>query len=700
MELANRLVMSPMENCYAGADGLPSDQFIAYFEARARGGVGLITLGASTIDSRHCEVPNSIHFASDSVIEAHRRLTDTVHAHGTKIQPQIMHAGPDGLGPFMFDEQSIGPSVIQSYLFGNACRELAVEEIPAILDLYKAAARRVREAGYDGMELHAAHGYMLLGSFLTPWRNRRTDDYTGETREGRTRLIIEVLQAIRSEVGRDFPITLRISGYERIPAGRPIDDTQKIAPALVEAGVDAFHVSGGVIDRLTTQMVTGSAFGDAHNVAAAAAVKRVVNVPVMTVGRIHTPELAEEILAAGQADLIVMGRPMIADPQLPAKARDGRSREIRRCISCENCIDSMESMRMRCAVNAFAGRELTMDGERDSELDTERAPTRKKVLIVGGGPGGLEAARVATQRGHDVTLFERSHHLGGALVMASAVHEDNGYFLDYLLSEIRRLDVDVRLGETMTAERITACAPDVVIVATGGRIVSPRLEGDHLPHVLSGRGLRELLCGRAAHQPRSPNEPREQDEQHGPDDVGRSPAHANQWWQRAAVTLLGRPLGRYVSPRNIRRVAKLWMPIGRRVVVVGADLAAVELSEFLAEHGRSVSIVTEADQIAPEVGAKRRAEHMDRLERLRVSVNTRAEIVRITTSGVEIGRPDAPSCLLPGDSVILAGDVQPETALYDQVRELIPETHAVGDCTGLGLIRKAVEEGAQAACKI
>jgi 2,4-dienoyl-CoA reductase (NADPH2) len=674
MELPNRLVMSPMENCYADKDGLPSEQFIAYFQARARGGVGLINLGASTIDAKHREVPNSIHFADDTVIEAHRRLTDAVHAEGARIQPQIAHPGPDGLGPILHNEQSIGPSVIQSYLFGNACRALEADEIPAILDLYKAAARRVREAGYDGMELHAAHGYMLLGSFLTPWRNRRTDAYTGETREGRIRLIVETLGAIRSEVGSDFPITLRISGYERIPAGRPIDDTQKIAPTLVEAGVDAFHISGGVIDRLTTQMVTGSIFGDAHNVAAAAAVKRAVDVPVMTVGRIHTPELAEAILDAGDADMIVMGRPMIADPELPAKARSGRASEIRRCISCENCIDSMESMRMRCAVNPFAGRELT--------IDTDRAAVRKKVVIVGGGPGGLEAARVATLRGHDVALYERSYHLGGALVMASTVHEDNQYFLDYLLSEIKRLGVAIHLGQTMTPERIAALAPDAAIIATGGRIESPRLPGDNLPHVLTGAALRELLCGRV------------------PRELGAQPKRSIPMWQRAAILLLGSRLGRFVTPKAIRRAARTWMPIGPRVAVVGADLAAVELSEFLAEHGRHVAILCNGDKIAPEVGAKRRAEHMDNLERLKISVNTETTVERITTAGVEMRRRDGSTCLVAGDSVILAGEVHSETTLYDRVNEKLGEAYAVGDCTGLGLIRKAVEEGAQAACKI
>jgi 2,4-dienoyl-CoA reductase (NADPH2) len=671
MQLRNRLVMSPMETCYADPEGLPSEQYVAYLEARARGGVGLITLGASTIDARHREVPNSIHFASDRVLAPHRELVERVHAHGAKIQPQLVHPGPDGLGPFLSGTDSVGPSVIPSYLLGNPCRELRVEEIPAILDLYKAAVRRTREAGYDGIELHAAHGYMLLGSFLTPWRNKRSDAYRGDTLEGRARLVIEVLEAVRAEVGADFPITLRISGYERTAGGRALDDTQQLAPLFVQAGVDAFHVSGGVIDRLTTQMVTGSRFGAAHNVAAAAAVKRAVDVPVMTVGRIHDVADAERILRDGFADLIVMGRPLLADAELPKKAREGRTSEIRRCISCETCIDSMETMRMRCAVNAFTGRE--------AELSTRRAAKPKLVVVIGAGPGGLEATRIAALRGHRVRLYERRRHLGGALVMAATVHAENRPFLDYLLQAVRRPEVTVELGRPVDCELVAHLEPDAVIVATGGRLVTPRIPGDDLPHVVSGSTLRAMLTGEPGGEP------------------ARAPV------ARLAATLLRGPAQRLVHPRVLRPLTRVWMPLGRRVVVIGGDLAAVELAEFLAERGRSVSILDRGSQIAPEVGAKRRAEHMESLDRLGVVVNTAATVVAIRETGVELARTAATSCLVPADSVIIAGEVTADTTLYDALRERLGDraaVHAVGDCTGLGLIRKAVEQAARAACSV
>jgi len=658
--------MSPMETLYATKDGVPSQRTIAYYEARARGGVGLITLGACTVDDAHREVPNSIDFARDEVLDAHWELTDRVHAHGARIQPQIVHPGPDGLAPYLSGVPNVGPSVIGSYLTGIPCRALEADEIPEIIDRYRGAAVRVREAGYDGIELHAAHGYMLLGSFLTPNRNRRTDAYAGGSEDGRLRLVLEVVRAIKGAAGEDFPLTLRISGYERVPGGRSIDDTQRIAPRLVEAGVDAFHVSGGVIDRLTTQMVTGSSYGPAHNLAAATAIKQVVDVPIMTVGRIHDPALAEEILKDGRADMVAMGRPLLADPELPNKAREGRGRELRRCISCESCIDSMETGRMSCAVNPFTGRE--------QELVVDRVASPRRVVVVGGGPAGLEAARVAARRGHRVSIYERQRLLGGALVMAATVHADNEPLLDFLLGEVERAGVEVNLGTELTPDAVVALGADAVVVATGGRVRSPQLPGCELPHVWTGTLLRQVLAGELTVEA-----------------AGKLPA-----WQRLGVRAVAGPLQRFVHPRRLRALLRAWMPFGHRMVVVGGDLAAIELAEFLAEHGRAVCVLEPQAEIAPEVGLKRRTEHMDRLDRLGVTLNTGVDIECITAEGVRL----ADARTISADSVILAGEVEPDTSLHDALKDRVPEVYAIGDCTGLGLIRKAILEGARAACAI
>jgi 2,4-dienoyl-CoA reductase (NADPH2) len=668
LELRNRIVMSPMTTDYATDDQLPSPRLLAYLEERARGGVGLITLEACSIERRQREVVHSMHFGDDAVIAPHRELVARVHAHGARVQPQLVHPGPDSMSPLLDQNPSVGPSVIPSYLTGHPCRELAREEIAEIVIRYADAARRIRAAGYDGIELHAAHGYMLLGSFLSPVRNRRSDEYAGRRQEGRLRLVLEVVRAIKQAAGEDFPLTLRLSGYERAPGGRALADTQQIGPILAAAGVDAFHVSGGSVDRYVTQIVTGSHWPDAHNAAAAAALRRAVEVPVMVAGRIHDPQLAEEILRRGDADLIVMGRPLLADPELPVKAREGRTREIRRCISCQHCIDSMERMDMSCAVNGRSGHE--------AQRSLARAARARRVVVVGAGPAGLEAARVASLRGHRVTLLERERALGGALRLAAAVHPENAPLLEFLQAEVRRLGVDVRTGVHASAALVGELAPEVAIVATGGRLVAPDLPGALLPQVWSGALLRALLAGAPAQAARS------------------LPA-----WLRAGSRALA-PLQSWIGPAQIRALARLALPLGRRVAVVGADLAGVELAEFLAQLGRRVVLLESGDRIAPEVGGKRRGEHMDRLDRLGVSVHCGVAYSSIVQEGVRVGVAGGPVRLVAADSVVLAGQLEPDTTLHDAHDGLVPERFAIGDCTGLGLIRKATDEATRVACAL
>jgi 2,4-dienoyl-CoA reductase (NADPH2) len=668
MQLKNRMVMSPMTTAYCNDDQTPSERLIRYFEERAKGGVGLITMELITVDEVHRYMHRSMTLAHDKYIDAHRRITDRIHQHGAKVQPQLSHTGPESVAPMFGGPQPVGPSVSVAPVWGWASRPLDISELPEIARQYGEGARRAREAGYDGIELHAAHCYNLLGSFLSPLRNKRTDEYSAFKVDTRTRLINEVLGEIKSRAGKDFPVTLSISGYERMPGGRSIDDTQRLAPELVAAGVDCFRVSGGISDALVTMMVGRSEYGYAHNIAQAAALKHVVDVPVMLVGRIHDPELAEQILTDGQADLIAMARPLLADPYLPQKVLEGRPGHIRRCISCENCIDSMQtSDNLGCAVNPFSGRE--------SELVIQRG--NKKVVIVGGGTGGLEAARIAAEAGHRVVLFERQRRLGGSLVLASTVHTDNERFLNWLLAEVKRLQVDVRTGSPATIERVKAELPDAVIVSTGAVVTTPVIPGIERASVITGTLLRQIIAGDLQ-----------------PNESWRLPG-----WQQVLVRQCMPFVQSVMTPGLLRRASRCWMPVGKEVVIIGADLVAIELAEFLAERGRKVHVVDSATKMIPEVGKKRRHEHMDRLDHLRITVNTAVNIQRIEVAAVVIavrGREHTIRC----DSVIVTGEPTGDVAFANALQAAGLPVQSIGDCTGLGLIVKATTTAAEAVAKI
>ncbi|TXS96133.1 NAD(P)-binding protein [Parahaliea maris] len=667
MLLPNRLAMSAMTTNYGSEDFQVTDRLIEYHAARARGGVGLITVEMCSVDTAQRYQPQSLSLGDDRFIDGHRRLVERVHAEGACIQPQISHPGPESMS------EPVGPSVAVAAGTGWPCRVLTPGEIDSIMDQYAAAAVRAREAGYDGMELHAAHAYMLLGSFLSPLRNHREDEYRGDTLEGRARMLLETLRRIKRSAGEDFPITVRISGYEDSWDGRGLPETQLLAPQLVAAGADAIQVSGGVShDKLVGQIVCGSHYRDGHNVAVAAAIRRVVSVPVMVVGRIHRPELAARIVAGGDADIVMMARPLLADPELPNKLRRGRAGEVRRCLSCENCIDSMLSApfdaNMNCAVNAFSGRE--------TELTLQPVPSPRHVVIIGGGAAGMEAARLSAERGHRVTLLERAPRLGGSLFLAATVHSANEPLLDYLKGELQRLRVDVRLGVTATPELVATLAPHAILVATGARLRDAAIPVDGEAQVLTGNVLRRLVLG---------GEP-------GP---GERPVPA----LLNLAAKVPAAVQRRVGPALLRRLTRQYLPFGSRVCVIGSDLAAVELASFIAARGRHVTLLSEVLQLAPEVGPKRRQEQLSELDSAGVVVITGVTVTGVERTRVRFER-DGFSSETAADSTLVAGHPEADLSLAESLKDVCATVVPIGDCTGLGLIRQATEQAARAVCAL
>ena len=469
LEIPNRLVVPAMVMNFCNADGTATERFIAYHEAKARGGWGLI------ITEDYAVAPGGKGFANipglweDGQIEGHARFTRRVHAAGkSKLFAQIYHAGRQTTSR-VSGAQPVAPSALPCPVMQQTPHALTVPEIRKIVEQFGDCALRVKKAGFDGIEIHGAHGY-LIAEFMSSYSNKRSDAYGGNLMK-RLRFPLEIMADVRSKVGPDFPVSFRISGEELVPGGSTIEDTKAICLLLQDSGIDAFHVSAGVYG--TTGITPPASVGHGWITHYAAEVKNTVKVPVITVGRINDPFLAEAILVSGKADLVAMGRASLADPDLPKKAEAGCFDEITPCIAClQGCIGKIAMQQPgTCLVNPALGRE--------EEMKIQPAESRKKVLVAGAGPAGAEAAIVAAQRGHEVHLYEKSDRLGGQFSLA-AVSPSKGEIAGFIAWQKQQLDlghVIVHLNTELTGETVAKERPDAVIVATGSKPLVPEVSG-------------------------------------------------------------------------------------------------------------------------------------------------------------------------------------------------------------------------------
>lgn len=635
LPIPNRFIMTAVTTRYDFED---SDRLEKFYAERAKGGVGLIITGAlQTLFPGRKTGYGRVNIYSDDDVPRLRKWVGAIHDNGGLAAAQLATYGywsrkglegtAEQVGPssVVFPREGLHPLYsLAEYL--PPVRPLTLEEIAIIQSEIGDSALRAREAGFDAVELQCIGGN-VLHLFTNPFTNNRKDEYGGST-ENRLRIITESLKDIRKKAGKDFPVICRIPGLDTVPWGLDLEGWREIAPLLEQAGVDALHIYPRWYEArapLPQMCVPRNAF-----VYLAEAIRQVVNIPIITGIRITDPVDAEQIIATGKADFVGMARPLIADPYLPLKAREGRLEDVNFCTACCRCYDDVVADRfMSCSVNAMAGRE--------GEFKIEPAEHIKNVWVVGGGPAGMEAARVAALRGHKVVLFEKKEHLGGQLAVAAVPPYKAEWHntIRYLATQLEKQHVSVRLNQTCTIKDVEEAKPDVLILATGAIPQKPKLPG-----IDSGN-----VC--------------------------------------TAIDIL----------TNARQA-------GNNVVVVGGGSTGCETAEFLRQQGKAVTILEMLPRIGHEYGPMNRWVVIDRLVAAGIRLETGVKVQEITDHGVGVIRMNLYPEFFEADSVVLALGMVAEGPDISKFSNKVESIFRVGDAVKPAGVKEAIESGFKIACEI
>jgi 2,4-dienoyl-CoA reductase-like NADH-dependent reductase (Old Yellow Enzyme family)/thioredoxin reductase len=632
VQIDNRIVMPAMGSFHSSPGSKITEGVIRWYEARAKGRVGLIIVEFTAVTKKGLAGPNTPGIWDDSFIPGFQELTRTIHRYNTKIFLQLCHAGRQTCKEFTGGLNSVSASPIPCPFYEPLYHEIPVElnisEIEEIIEQFGEAAARAKKSGFDGVEIHGAHGY-LISQFLSPYSNKRHDAYGGDL-SSRLKFPLEVIACIRRKVGRDFPLIFRLSGQDYVPDGNTIEETRRIAPVLEAAGVDCLHVSGGVYESQRSIIPPHGTPQGFHS-ADAARIKQVVKVPVITVGRIISPEVAENILQEGKADMVALGRQLICDPDWPVKVAAGNLSDIRYCIGCtQGCMKSV-GQPVSCLYNTSAG----IEGQ--EEIKT--AVTSKTVLVIGGGPGGLEAARVAALRGHKVTLFEKSEKLGGRFNLACIAPFKQEYTLviKYLSEQARKLGVKIELGREATPEVVAAVRPDTVIIATGAVPRLPKLKGINGKNVVLAE---DILGGKSG--------------------------------------------------------------IGNRVAVLGGGGVGCDVADFISQRGKQITLIEKLPEIGVPTGIPIGLVKtiLGRLRKNGVRMIVGAEAKAITNDGVSISFNDQEETIPGIDQIIIAMGAKSDNDLAKQLEGKVSELYIVGDAREPRTAYEAIHEGFEIARKL
>ena len=625
MELKNRIILAPMVTRLGGKDGFIHQTEKDYFVRRATGGAALITVG-DVIVAPNCQAgPFFNGIWDDKFIPKLDGFADAIHIAGSKLSIQLCHGGSQCFQAITGVEP-VAPSDIVSPWTGEKTRALACQEIEKIVDQFADAAVRARSAGVDVIEIQGSQGF-LLHNFMTPLFNKREDEYGGNL-AGRMKFPLQVIKRIKEKAGPDYPLIFRMVVSDMTEGGIEVKDAILSTEMLTEAGADAIHLTAGAGLHMRDICQPPVDAGTGCIVDLVAQVKATADVPVIVVQRILDPMHAEKILEENKADMICLGRALICDPDWPRKAAQGAFDDIRKCVGCcQGCLDrSSQGKSFTCLYNPEVGQE--------KEYPIQQAEKLKKVTIVGGGPAGLEAARVAALRGHQVFLYEKNGFLGGQWFLACVPPKKREYheLIRYYTQQLRVLGVDIALNSEVTPAIIKQGNPDVVIVATGAAPVIPKIPGVNHDFVVTAH---DILSNR-----------------------GES--------------------------------------IGNRVAILGGGSVGCETADFLSGQGKNITIFELLDNIAIEVGGIRRPFLIARLKQGNVNIFTSVLIDEILSTGhIMITDKDGNQTQIGGfDTVILALGAKSEDMISGQIKEMVPEVYVIGDAKNPRDALDAVSDGA------
>jgi 2,4-dienoyl-CoA reductase (NADPH2) len=677
VQTKNRLFKTGASSTLGDASGKINDRHRAFYGAIARGGIGLIVVeGCSLIKPPVMDISSgantTLRLDNDEFIPSLKGLTNLIHKYDCPVFIQMMLGGPSESAPGV-------PPVAPSFLTAEELRELQpyhklyltrsshsthelnIGEIEEIQEKWFQAAERAAQAGFNGIELNGGNSHMLNSFHSRIW-NRRQDKYGCQNLENRTRFTIELLQGIKKRLGKNFPVTVALNIAEYgMENATTLEEGVGMAKIIAQAGADAIwarthgykDVSIDIIwpervfipeppNPLPKEM-DWSRLGAGSHVPLAAAVKKVVSVPVLVAGRFY-PELAEKVIEDGEADFIGMTRRLQADPELPNKVASGKLDDIAPCTACSHCLESNSFRRpIVCRINAALG------GEKDYSIIP--AEKKKKVVVVGGGPAAMETARVASIRGHDVWLYEKENRLGGIMPLAAMVKgteiEDLPGMVRYLDLQVRKLGVKINLGKKFDPSMLDQIKPDVVVLATGGLPQVPNIPGINRRNVVSGGSLHRQL----------------------------------------------KLLLRFLSPKMLRDLTKIWMPLGNKVVIIGGAIQGLELAEFLVKRGRKVTVVDTAQELGELMPVRNKIKLLKWLPEKGVILITSAKYIEVTNKGLVIENKEGQRQILEADTIATALPLKPDTEMLEAIKGKVSQVFSVGDCKEPRLILHAIADG-------